>query len=93
MSMVINEGVTLNGSITVPDPANANSQLTAMVLSATINQNGGNSISININTTNPSLLTSANAATVQSQYQEFYSAIQSRAAQLGYIIFPTTTQS
>lgn len=80
---MVNETTSFNGNITVKD-SNGTDTMVAY-LSATLDEKNEN-LNINMNVTNKELL-NANAADAKSQYDEFETAVKSRAKDLGYVVF------
>lgn len=80
---MINETTNFNAPITVKD-ANGNDVQVAY-LNVTLDTNNQNfNISMGVN--NKALVV-ANAAAVKQQYNDFMSAVTTRATELGYVIF------
>lgn len=86
--MNINEITSFNAQILVKD--SNGSDVVIAYLSANLDAGLGN-FSINMNTQNKALMTSAatNVAgeTVQEQYAKFANQVETRAKELGYVIF------
>lgn len=80
---MINETTNFNAPVTVND-ANGNNVQVAY-LNATLDA-GNMNINIGMNVTNKALVT-ANPDTVKQQYTDFMTAVQTRAKELGYVIF------
>ena len=80
---MVNETTSFNGDITVKDSNGADTMVA--YLSATLDEKNEN-LNINMNVTNKELL-NANAADAKSQYDEFETAVKSRAKDLGYVVF------
>ncbi|MDP4144167.1 MAG: hypothetical protein Q8936_06725 [Bacillota bacterium] len=81
--MNINETTTMNANIIVKDANGAD--IVVAYLNASLD--GGNqNFNINLNVQNKALLIT-NAEEVKTQYNEFETAVKSRAKDLGYVIF------
>ena len=80
---MINETTNFNLAVTVKDSNNMDIQVA--YLNATLDA-GTQNISINMNVSNKALVI-ANPDTVKQQYTDFVSAVQTRAKELGYVIF------
>ena len=80
---MINETTNFNTPITVKD-TNSNDVQVAY-LNATLDTNNQN-FNISMNVTNKGLV-SANDDVVKQQYTDFMTAVQTRAKELGYVIF------
>lgn len=80
---MINETTNFNSPVTVKDTNNNDVQVA--YLNATLDTNNQN-FNINMSVTNKALVT-ANAAAVKQQYNDFMTAVTTRATELGYVIF------
>jgi hypothetical protein len=80
---MINETTNFNTPVTVKDTNNNDVQVA--YLNATLDTNNQN-FNINMSVTNKALVT-ANAAAVKQQYNDFMTAVTTRATELGYVIF------
>jgi hypothetical protein len=80
---MVNETTSFNGDITVKDSNGVDTMVA--YLSATLDEKNEN-LNINMNVTNKELL-NANATDAKSQYDEFETAVKSRAKDLGYVVF------
>jgi hypothetical protein len=80
---MVNETTSFNGDITVKDSNGVDTMVA--YLSATLDEKNEN-LNINMNVTNKELL-NANAVDAKSQYDEFETAVKSRAKDLGYVVF------
>ena len=87
--MIINETTSLTGNVTIPElngeGVATGNVITVMYLASNLDANTMN-VNINVNTVNKPLVL-ANAAEVKAQYDEFQAKVESRATELGYVIF------
>lgn len=90
--MDINETVSLKANITVKDQNNNDTVVAALSVNSldSVNMNLG----INVNTYNKALLNQEGATnvageTVAQQYEQFETAVKTKARSLGYVIFGT----
>ena len=87
--MIINETTSITGNVIVmekdTDGVETGNAITVMYLASTLDANTMN-VNINVNTVNKELVL-ANAAIVKEQYNEFKAKVDSRATELGYVIF------
>lgn len=81
--MIINENATFSANIVEKDTQN--NDVTVMTVYAGLDKVNMN-LNINVNTLNKELV-EANAADVKTQYTEFITAVETRAKELGYVIF------
>lgn len=81
--MLINETTSFSASVMVKDASNIDTIV--MYLSSNLDASTMN-ININANTVNKTLLL-ANAIDAKAQYNEFKLRVQTRAIELGYVIF------
>jgi hypothetical protein len=80
---MINETTSLSAPVIVKDTNNSDIQVAYM--NATLDTNNQN-FSINMSINNKALVAS-NAAAVKQQYNDFMTAVTTRATELGYVIF------